>query len=188
MKIHDLHCSQDNGRVRGAATVTWEDCEQTQREIYFETDARFADDLTCNPNAFLLAAFAPAMRHGERRVRVERKVCPQLRNGLVTAMQLLRRWYGEARHRPVAIEPTESFAPPMSPSLSRTASFLSGGVDALATVRSNRLDFPLDHPGSIADGFFVHGVDVGRYEDLQNNQDNSNLAAAALTEFAPMSH
>lgn len=188
MRIDDLRCTTTGDLSRAAATITWEDCDRPQRDIYFETDAAFADELTCNPDAFLLAAFTPAMRHGERRVRVKGKACPQLRNGLITAMQILRRWYGEARHRPVDIEATEGFAPPVPRAPARTASFLSGGVDALATVRSNRLDFPLGHPSSIADGFFVHGLDVGGYERLQNNRDNSKLAIAALTGFAQQAH
>jgi hypothetical protein len=34
---------------------------------------------------------------------------------------------------------------------------MSGGIDALATLRCNRRDFPLDHPASIRDCFFFLG-------------------------------
>lgn len=183
MKIQDLHCSSDGSRVRAAATITWEDCEQPRREIYFETDARFAADLHCNPNAFLLAAFAPAMRHGERRVLVEGTVCPQLRNGLITAMHLLQRWYGEARHQPVRLEATEGFHAPLPASPARMASFMSGGVDSLTTLRANRLDFPLDHPGSIQHLFFVHGFDLGGYEAHDRNLESFTRA---LARFLPL--
>jgi hypothetical protein len=184
MKVDDFNKNVEGGLASVSATVTWEDADRPERRIYIKTDAQFADDLDCNPNAFLLAAVIPAMYHGERRVLVEGKVCPQLRNGLVTAMQILRRWYGEAKHCPVKIEATEGFEPPLPRSPQRAASFLSGGVDSLATLYANRLDFPLDHPGSIQDCFFVHGFDVGGYEHLNKNRENFDMAVASLSELA----
>src|SRR3972149_6839418 len=99
MKIHNFSSGTEGDLARASATVTWEDCDRPRLEIYIETDARFGNDLNGNPNAFLLGAIMPAMRHGEHRVLVEGVVCPQLRNGLVTAMQILRGWYGEALDR-----------------------------------------------------------------------------------------
>ena len=184
MKIHNFSSGTEGDLARASATVTWEDCDRPQREIYIETNARFASDLNGNPNAFLLGAIMPAMRHGEHRVLVEGAVCPQLRNGLVTAMQILRGWYGEAKHRPVMIEATQGFEPPLPRSPQRAASFLSGGVDGLTTLRSNRLDFPLDHPASIQDCFLVHGIDIGGYEALDRKKENFELAVASLSELA----
>jgi hypothetical protein len=186
MKIDDFHKSEKNGMARVAATVTWEDCDRPKRHIYIETDVRFVDDINPNPNAFLLAAIIPAMHHGEDRILLDGKICPQLRNGLTTVLQLLRSWYGEEGHLPVSIEATQGFEPPHPRLPQRTASFMSGGVDSLATLRSNRLDFPLDHPDSIQDGFFVHGFDIGGYEKLPKNRENSNLAIASLTKFAKL--
>lgn len=34
-----------------------------------------------------------AMRHGEERVSINAEICPELRNGLITAMSLIRHWY-----------------------------------------------------------------------------------------------
>jgi len=184
MKVEKLTRGKSANLARIAATVTWEDCHRPQQEIYIETDARFDGDLECNPSSFLLAAIMPAMRHGERRILIEGKVCPQLRNGLVTAMQQLRQWYGEKRHQPVTIEATRGFEPPLPRPSQHTASFLSGGVDSLCTLRSNRLDFPLDHPGSIRDCLFVHGYDVGGYVTLHNNRENSEYAVASLSKLA----
>lgn len=184
MRITNFSATTTNGRARVSATATWEDCDRSEREVYYETETDFADDLTPNPNAFLLAAFIPAMKHGEQRVQVEGSVCPQLRNGLVTAMDLLQTWYGEPRHRPVTIEPTEGFTAPRPRSIPRTAVFMSGGVDAFATLRGNRQDFQLEHAGSIRDGFFVHGFDVGGYESEDKNLENFALARSQLSQFA----
>jgi hypothetical protein len=184
MKIHDFRVSTTGSMARISATVTWEDCDQNRQEIYLETDACFSDHLNCNPNTFLLAAIIPAMRRGERRVLVDGVVCPQLRNGLITAIQILERWYGKQRPSPLTIEATQGFKPRLPQQQRRTASFMSGGVDSLATLRCNRLDFPLDHPGSIQDCIFVHGFDMGGYESLEKNMENFELAVASLSEMA----
>src|SRR5690606_28784571 len=79
-------------RARVTATVTWEDCDRPPHEMYFETDEQFATALSFNPNAFLTACVLPAMRHGEERVLVEGQVCPELLDGLTTAMAWIRYW------------------------------------------------------------------------------------------------
>ena len=180
MKIQGFSKVTEGNLTRVSASVSWEDCGRDERRIHIETDRRFADDLHHNPNAFLLAAVVPAMRHGERRILVDGKVCPKLRNGLVTAMQILGQWYGEPPQGPMSIETTQGFEPPLPRSPERTGSFMSGGVDSLATLRQNRLDFPLGHPGSIQDCFFVHGFDLGGYEAYDKNIDNFKRAAASL--------
>ncbi len=184
MKIGGYHTNKTGSLIRISARVEWEDCGRPQRDIYIETDAKYEEDLSCNPHTFLLAAIIPAMRHGERRVSIEGKVCPQLRNGLTTAMQQLKDWYGEKRHRPVEIEATRGFAPTMPQPRQHTASFLSGGVDAIATIRSNRLDFPLDHPGAVRTSFLIHGVDIGGYENAEKKERNFLLAVKHLSAFA----
>ena len=183
MRIGDYAQANDGDTARVEATVVWEDCDRPRRDVFFETAGEFADGLSCNPNAFLLATFIAAMRHGEKRVRVEGTICPQLRNGLHTAALQLRTWYGRDGLGPCAIEPTEGIAPaPLRPP--RVGSFMSGGVDAMTTLRRNRLDFPLDHPGSIRDGILVHGLDLGGYVDKQNKKDHFNWVAKTLGAFA----
>jgi hypothetical protein len=43
----------------------------------------------------------------------------------------------------------------------RTGMFMSGGMDSLAALRLNRLNYPESHPGFIKDSFFLHGFDIG---------------------------
>lgn len=182
MKIQELHSETRKDVARIAAAVIWEDCDRPAREIYFETDARFASDLVCNPHSFLLAAILPAMRHGEARIAIDEEICPELRNGLMTVMGWLRQWYGPPRN-PVRIESRVQARPPAN-SIQRAGSFLSGGIDSLATLRSNRLDFPLAHPLAIKDCFIVHGFDIGGYEGPENEIEHFELAAAALAAVA----
>lgn len=183
MKIHNFSKDLHGDLVRVSATVIWEDCDRPQREIYLETTAGFGADLNCNPNAFLLGAIIPAWYHGEQRVLVDGKICPQLRDGLITAIQVLTYWYGIRPKDSLTIEATQGFHPSL-PSSEHVASFMSGGVDALATLRSNRMDFPLDHPCSIKDCFHVYGIDIGGYEALEKNKKNFVLSVASLEKFA----
>jgi len=155
MKIQNL---RSDGIARVAATVIWEDCDRPTQEIYFETTEAFAQDLTCNPHAFLIACIMPAMRHGEARVFIDAEICPQLRNGLITAMTWMRHWYG-AKRKLVQIEAkTKSHLPTPRPP-QRAGFFFSGGIDSLTTLRTNRLDFPSEHPGSFKDGLLIYGIE-----------------------------
>ena len=142
-------------RVKVAASIIWEDCHQPNQEVYFECPASFTEDIEPNPNAFLAACAMPAMDYGERRVLIEGTICPELRNGLQTAFRIVREWYPQCKIP--LIEATSGFYPSFPRIPPRVASFMSAGIDALATLRCNRRDFPLDHPASIRDCFFFLG-------------------------------
>ena len=187
MIISNVNKSTTNNRTRVSADVIWENCDRPTRNIYIETEAEFGEDLNYNPNSFVLGTILPAMFHGERRLKIEGKVCPILRNGLITAIQILRSWYGEARHGDVTIEPTQGFAS-AGTRKNRVSSFMSGGVDALTTLYINRRDHPLDHPASIKDCFFVHGIDIGGYVTDDGSQANSAKTIESLRPFTQKSN
>ena len=186
MRIENLTSSIAGDLARISATFKWEDCERPEREIYIETPLEFRDDLNCNPNTFITAGIMPAMRHGEKRILVDGSVCPQLRNGLETACLQFRKWYGSGVFDPVSIEATGGFkaASPSTPA--RVASFFSGGVDSMTTLRSNRLDFPLDHPASISDCVLLYGFDLGGYENLPGNRENFEYAVSSCSRLAAL--
>jgi len=160
MRIEDLRSEIKGTRVRISAMAIWEDCDRPTQEIYFETNETFAQDLSCNPHAFLVGCILPAMRHGEERIAIDEAICPELRNGLATAMGWLCHWYGPPR-KPVRIEAKTGIRPPSPRIAKRAGCFLSGGIDSLAMLRTNRLDFPLKHPRSIKDCLVLHGFDIG---------------------------
>lgn len=157
MRIDQLKKSTVGNLAQISARVTWEDCNRPTQEIYLSVPSRFRDELSCNPNTFLLNAFVPAMHHSEKRLQIEGKLCPQLRDGVETAVQILQHWYGEDGHPTVAIEATQGFEPPVPRTPERTALFMSGGVDSLTNLYLNRQNFPLNHPASIQDGLFIAG-------------------------------
>ena len=181
MRIENLRSERKANRARVVATVAWEDCDRPGRDIYFETEEAFAEELVCNPNAFLVASVLPAMRNGEQRIVIDGNICPELRNGLMTAMGWLQHWYGEPR-RSVRIESNPGIQQPI-PIPQRAGSFLSGGVDSLAVLRKNRLDFPRDHPRSIRDCIIVHGFDIGGLAESDSEAETFKLAVSALSEI-----
>jgi hypothetical protein len=164
MRIKDLRSETNAGRARVAATVIWEDCDRPTHDVYFEADEAFADGLSCNPHAFLVGCAIPAMHFGEDRVFIDAEICPELRLGLIEAMSWLRHWYYEPDRPLVRIEAQTRSAPPSPRTPERAGFFFSGGIDSFATLRTNRLTFPAEHPWSIKDGVVVFGLELDTKE------------------------
>lgn len=158
MRIENLREERNGNRARSVAVVHWEDSDRPSQEVFFETDKEFADSLTCNPHAFLVGCLIPAFHHGEKRIFIDEEICPELKDGLITAMSWIRHWFYDTGRDIVQIEArirTKSLTPGKP---DRAGSFFSGGVDSYATLRMNRLEFPLEHPGSIKDVLVVYGL------------------------------
>jgi hypothetical protein len=156
MKIENLKSDRSGSRARVSATVKWEDCPREDYELYFDTEEAFAEDLTSNPNAFLIAGAIPALHYGEKRVFIDAEVCPDLRDGLNVAMGWLSHWYGQPRPR---LEDKGSILAKRERPAERAGFFFSGGIDSFATLRRNRLTFPPDHPRYIRDGILIFGLE-----------------------------
>lgn len=164
MRIENLRLERHGDNLRAVATVTWEDFPRPAQEIYFETTQDFANRLWCNPHAFLVACIMPALHFGEKRVYIQGEICPELKNGLITAMNWMRFWWYTPEKKLVKIEAKTSSGTPLAGTPARAGVFFSGGIDALATVRANRLGYPPDHPGSIKDGLLVCGLEIQKRE------------------------
>lgn len=160
MRVENLRFEEGGDSVRAVATVIWEDCPRPTQELYFETVRDFADSLSGNPHAFLVACSMPAMYFGEKRVLIEREICPELIDGIVTAMNWMRFWWYKPSKRLPKIEAKTRTALPLPQTPERAGLFFSGGIDSLATLRANRLNYPSEHPGSIKDGLLVCGLEI----------------------------
>ena len=165
MKIQNLRLEKKGNRNRVAAAVIWEDCDRPTQELYFETDQRFAKDLSCTPHAFLVGCLLPAMYYGEERISIDAEICPEFRDGLMTAMGWMHHWWYTPKQKQVRIEAKAQVSPPFTPP--RAGFFFSGGIDSLATLRANRPHYPLKHPGSIKDGLLVYGLEVREPESFE---------------------
>ncbi|MFZ5917479.1 MAG: hypothetical protein ACOYZ7_11125 [Chloroflexota bacterium] len=179
MKIENLKSEKIGNRARVAATISWEDNDRPTQEVYFETDEAFAQDLSCNPHAFLVGCIMPALQHGEKRILVEGAICPELQDGLITAMAWIRHWYDSPERRLVKIEAKTNATPSLPRIPKRAGSFLSGGIDSLATLRTNRLNYPLEHPGSIKDCLLIYGQNI----ESDDRPETFELAMHSLSEI-----
>jgi hypothetical protein len=160
VRIENLRSEKDGNRARVAATVTWEDCDRPTHDIYFETDEAFGDSLSCNPDAFLIGCIVPAMHYGEKRVFIDEEICPQLRTGMITVMNWFRHWYYKSEREIVEIEAKVRTSIQHPEKKNRAGFFFSGGIDSFATLRANRINFPLEHPWSIKDGLLIYGLEL----------------------------
>ncbi|MCP4023047.1 MAG: hypothetical protein GY729_14495, partial [Desulfobacteraceae bacterium] len=95
----------------------------------------------------------------EKRIALDNKICPFLKEGLKVAMHILKDWT-KGEYQPLTIEANEQ-SNIKRPAVSNTGMVLSGGMDSLAALRLNRLNYPKEHPAYIKDGLFLHGFDIG---------------------------
>jgi len=163
-----------DGGARVVADVIWEDRAAPPESLIIATSEEFAEDLQPSPDAFLLALFSIAQWRGERRILVEGTVCCRLRDGLSAAVELFTIWHRHCRR--IGIEASGGFVPAVPRPDRRAASLMSGGIDALCLLRSNQLDYPPGHPGSIRDILLLHGVHV-------HDHDAAGISAEWLAHF-----
>lgn len=179
MKIENLRTEKKGNRPRVAASITWEDCDRPALDMYFETEEAFEEGLTCDPHAFLVGCVLPAMHHGEKRVRIDADICPELRENLNTAMHWIRHWYYGPDRELVTIEAGIRRGLPHERTTGRTGFFFSGGIDCLAALRANRLNYPKEHPGYIRDGLLIYGQNI-------ESDSRPETFAKACAEFAEL--
>ena len=168
MRISELRKETTGTSARVVASVEYEDSERPPLDVFYEVPPAFADSLSPNPDAFLVGAVLPAARNGERRLAIAGDVCPRLREGITTVLHWMAHWYG-ARWQRLQLEVQSRRSPLETSPDRRTALFLSGGVDSLASLRLNRLKVPPEHPASIKDGILVKGF---------SGRDECNFAPA----------
>jgi hypothetical protein len=89
-------------------------------------------------------------------MRVEGSLCTRFADNLRALMAAYSIWF--ERCTQLAIEPLGGYVPTLPRAPARTASFLSGGVDGLTTLRVNRLSYPANHPDSVRDCIVLFGA------------------------------
>ncbi|MGE3315545.1 MAG: hypothetical protein AB7O26_10555 [Planctomycetaceae bacterium] len=179
MIVDDLKRAWEGERLVVSGRLTWENSNRKATRLRFEFEPTVADDVECNPNAFLAATAAPAMYYGEKRLLIEGKICPVLVDNLLTVLTQFREWYDKKRTFP-AIESTDGVQTRVPRSPRRAAQFFSGGIDALTTLRRNRLHYPADHPLSIRDCINVFGMHL---DDYTVETEEPNPARVAMWDY-----
>ncbi|MGD2094098.1 MAG: hypothetical protein PVH77_03725 [Phycisphaerales bacterium] len=164
MKVQNLRLESLQGASRVAATVIWEDSERPTQEICFSTPEEYTDFLYPNADSYLVGCILPAIEHGEQRIKLDGAVCPELIEGIRIAVEWFNYWYRLNWKLP-KIE-SEIRSEPLAHTAPRNAgSFLSGGVDSLALLRSNHLTYPETHPRFIKHCVLVYGFGMGGQQE-----------------------
>lgn len=174
MRIEKIKHERLADRSRLSAQIVWEKSAQPACEIFFETGGEFADAIAFSPEAFVSAALTPALWAGEERIAVEGELCPEFLDNIAVVTKVFQNWFPQISQS-MPVEARRRTA--QTASLGRSAFFFTGGVDSLAALRANRLNFPFNHPGSVQDGIIVFNLEV---EDPQAFQ----YALKALTTIA----
>ena len=164
MKIIDFTLDQDSEYVTASARVIFEDCNKPEKKIFIKTTREYSRGFDVNPDAFLVGCLLPALHLGEKRIFVEGRICPFLKEGVNVAMNILAHWT-RGQYTPIKIEAKnrevtdgEGVDELKAP---RAGMVMSGGMDSLAALRLNRLHYPQDHPAYVKDSYFLHGFDIG---------------------------
>ncbi|EGJ34107.1 MULTISPECIES: hypothetical protein [Moorena] len=157
MKIENLRYENKDGLAKVVATISWENCNRSQQDIYFATLPEYSSALSLKADTYLVACAFLAARYGEERIAIDSPVCPILLEGVLTNLAWLHRyWEKFSRTVPVIEAPLDTHS--VSRPEEHTALFISGGVDSLFSLRHNQLTVPEGHPFSIRDVIYVQGA------------------------------
>lgn len=164
MILTNLVDQRDDDTRTISMDLVWEDTDRPLQSLYFSADGDTAELMHPGADAFAIACLPMAAWLGEKRMRVDGPLCIRLRAGLKCLNLMYAEWF--PRVGIVSLEPAAGFVRTRPPAHRRLASMLSGGVDGLAALRQNRIDYPLDHPESIRACITLFGINT---YDVDNN-------------------
>jgi hypothetical protein len=177
--IGDLKRRESNGLTSIEATVVHEVPEPREQIIRYSVPLEFEEMLLPNFEAFVLPAAPVALFHGEERVKVEGKLCPELIDRLRAGLLLQKAWFGGDR----PIPEITGLGPGHVPNQPRqTACFLSGGVDSLSLLGRNLQLYPVGHANRVTAGICVYGLDMGN-PNMAPREDVFDEAITSLRQL-----
>jgi hypothetical protein len=144
MIISNIELIKENGTIRAEAQITWENAERAPFTLFVQTLAQYEDYFFADPNSFVIASLMPAYHYAEPRIRVEGALSPLLIHNLQGVFMLMKAWYPNDFQQPPVFEADRLEA--RAPFTTGAISLLSGGIDSLALLRTNRLNYPTTHP------------------------------------------
>jgi len=171
MIIDKIRSADADGCSNVECEVTLETRDGGPQYIFARTEPPHT--LEADPNGFLLGAFLPAWAAGESRIRLEGAVCPMLAANLTIAASTLGRWFTDLGTPPI-IECDYAYRPPAT----RSAAFLSGGVDSLAMIRSLAARRPPKHPDRPSAAIVVDYQHVG---GIDRSETDARFARSLAT-------
>ena len=157
MIIDKIRSSDTDGCSTVECQVTLETRGEGSQYIFARTEPPHT--LEADPNGFLLGAFLPAWTSGESRIHIDGAICPLLAANLRIAASTVGKWFTDLGPPPT-IECDYEYRPPGT----RSAAFLSGGVDSLAMIRGLTARKPPGHPDRPSAAIVVDYQHVGGIE------------------------
>lgn len=169
MRISALRHERTRRGRRLAADVTWEDRQKPPRTLVFEVPEPRRETGGYAWDPFALACMPLALWDGEERLVVEGPLSPDLMSGLQAVSPLFKEWF--QLDRGLSLEAREGARPAEAPENAVSASFLSGGVDALSLLQDNHDRCPEGHPGRVRECLVVFGLNSFEFEELSPRPD-----------------
>lgn len=157
MIIANIRSRLEGENWKWSADVTPESEPARTCTIYFDVPARFECDPLAAAGGFLVSCAPFCLKNREPELRMESEVDPTLVNGLDVALSYLAHW--GSLDKPEITVPKAEGVVPKPPG--DCASFLSGGVDSLATLARNHDEYPPTHPMRVRHGILIEGLDIG---------------------------
>lgn len=182
MIIAEPAMEERDGLVRLTARVEWEDTQRDPQEIVYALPAEFKGDARPAPESFVLVGALAALRMGEGRVAFDSGVCPDLYDGLQTAMAWLCRW--NRRRSRVRLDVNQKCSHETVSDTRRAGVLLSGGVDSLALLRANALAYNPGHPRRMRLAFVARGIWAADPPDETAVRERLDEAVTALEPVA----
>lgn len=156
MKLVDFNLVKESDAVIASVRVVFEDSGRPDKTVYIKTVPEFADGFGVNPDAFLVGCLLPALHLGEKRIFMEQEICPFLKEGIRVAMKIFSHWT-DGRYAPILVE-AQTRSRINGPETPRAGMVMSGGMDSLAALRLNHMNYPGGHPAQVKDSFFSTGL------------------------------
>lgn len=159
MIIQQPQLRHDHGRCIAHTLIHWEDNDIPSTNVYFDVPSGYIPSQDVINGAFLIAAALPALHKQESRVRLNGAVDPVIINCINNVLAQQAFWFDYPKDN-ITIEAINTV--PLQRSVpNRAATFFSGGVDSLWTLRRNMLTLPKLHPLRIQDAIIAYGFDMG---------------------------
>ena len=143
------------------ARVTWEDSQRQTGTV--KLGGAVVQNAPAG-DALLLMTFVPALRHGEKRIRINAEISPILEDNLAVAAGWLNRWHGASRVIPKVDAPRCTSG---QRAAATASAFVSGGVDSMFTLLRRQRLHPTEGSAYPRKALMAFGTSYKDYVDRE---------------------
>lgn len=166
MRLEELCTSRSGGFARAHCRVHWESPERPVTSIEFAIPEGHAISPVAAPEAFLLAALAPAIAAGEERILIDAPLSQRLIAGIDSAIAILRAWSpADFNGKPAPRIEHMGLVSLAPASGAQAGAFYSGGVDSTHLMLAAAQESASPDWARIRHAICVYGFDIGGRKD-----------------------